>query len=149
MTDYSINEAPPGPAGQTLPQIPPPPMAPWGFHGMFDCDNCDLDKLQNKENIQQWVQEIVTSLGWQQVGILSIDSNGDAVNATSGYILYQSFNKGTISAHVSDINKQIYVDIFSYTEFAPNIIDASLVKYFGDAVKVRKILMPRNAAVGL
>lgn len=148
MTTDLINDTPPTTPGQVLPTIPPPPPRPWGYHGIFDCNKCDLAKIQDQTVISQWVAELSTTLNWTAISKIAIAVNGTLDANTAGFVVYQAFNNGSLSVHISDNNKQIYVDLFSYAEFDPIAVDNSLIKYFGDTVEVRKVLMPRNAAVG-
>lgn len=140
INPVSIEQLPPMPLGQM------PPM-PWGFHGIFDCVNCSLDKMQDKDNIQAWITELTAALALLPIDSLLIIFNGLADNNTSGFVVFQPLSNGSISVHMSDNNRELYVDLFSYSEYQPGIVDTSLLKYFGD-VTIRKVLMPRNAAVG-
>lgn len=133
---------------QIIPSQPtqaiPSDLAPWGYHAIMDCSNCDLAKMTDKANIQAWLDALVIGAGFTAVGSSVIELTG--TGAQTGYTAVQLIIPSAITAHFVDAARQIYIDIFSCTQFDPTTAEASIKAFFGADVSVKKILIPRNAA---
>ena len=129
MTDNTIQVDVPAPS-QTK---------PWGFHGIFDCSSCDLDKIQSADNIKSWLTDLVSKIQATTV------SDAIVVTTADGYTAIQITN-GSIVAQFVDATQHIYIDIFSNSEFNPSLVEDGIKQFFS-AEKINKILLPRNAAL--
>ena len=129
-------------------QVPAPQsVVPWGFHGIFDCSGCDLDKIQSADNIKSWLSSLLTAIDMTAVGDPIVTMTGVGMPDKEGYTAIQIIVPSSIVAHFIDSTQHIYIDVFSCKEFDPTKVEASISSFFGANTKINKMLIPRNAAL--
>jgi hypothetical protein len=115
---------------------------PWGFHAIMDCTNCNLEKITDIANINAWLVNTLQETKLTAVGTASV------VAADAGYIAVQILTTGTITAQFVNADSQVYIDVFSNTEYNPVNLETSIKTFFGVVeTDIKKILIPRNATV--
>ena len=137
MTDNTIQVDVPAPS-QTK---------PWGFHGIFDCSSCDLDKIQSADNIKAWLADLLVTIDMTAIGEPIVTLTGVGMEDKEGYTAVQIIVTSSIVARFIDSTKHIYIDVFSCKEFDPKKVETSITTFFGADTKINKILLPRNAAL--
>ena len=45
-------------------------MAYWGYHAMFDCGACDKDLIASKENVYNFIKELVPAIDMVAFGVM-------------------------------------------------------------------------------
>jgi hypothetical protein len=115
---------------------------PWGFHAIMDCANCNSTKITDLSNISAWLVDVLQKTKLISVGTATV------VATDAGYTAVQILTTGTITAQFVDAHNQIYIDVFSNTEYNPVELETSIKTFFSvtDA-DIKKILIPRNATV--
>jgi S-adenosylmethionine decarboxylase len=116
----------------------------WGHHLMLDCGECDLKKMQNKENIEHWIKSLVVDIDMEPIGEPWIAQVEIDKPERAGYIAMQAIVSSHISAHFVDSVRQIYVDVFSCRKFDKETVKQSMIKYF-DAGAIREYAITRQA----
>jgi len=116
----------------------------WGHHLMLDCGECDLEQMQDKENIECWIKCLLVDIDMEGLGDPYITRIETGKPDRDGYIAMQVILTSHISAHFVDSVKQIYVDIFSCRKFDKETVKQSLIKYF-DAGAIREYSITRQA----
>jgi S-adenosylmethionine/arginine decarboxylase-like enzyme len=129
-------------------QVPAPqPVVPWGFHGIFDCSECDLDKIQSADNIKSWLSALLVAIDMTPIGDPIVAMTGVGMPDKEGYTAIQIIVTSSIVAHFIDSTKHIYIDVFSCKEFDPTKVEDNIKTFFGTNTKINKMLIPRNAAL--
>jgi len=115
---------------------------PWGFHAIMDCANCNSVKITDLSNISAWLVDVLQKTNLTSVGTATV------VATDAGYTAVQILTTGTITAQFVDSHNQVYIDVFSNTEYNPVELETSIKTFFSvtDA-DIKKILIPRNATV--
>jgi S-adenosylmethionine/arginine decarboxylase-like enzyme len=116
----------------------------WGYHLMLDCSECDVDMMRDKQNIYNFVKELIKDIEMVAHGepIIEFLCPGDP--SKEGYSLMQLITTSSITGHFIDYDKHIYLDVFSCKEFDPNIVKGVVEKFFGSR-KMRMNFITRNA----
>lgn len=122
--------------------IPAPvEIIPQGFHAIMDCSSCELDKLENVDNLRAWLLSIGEIIG------TDIVADATVTTTAFGHNIVQVFSDASVIARCVDQEQHIYIDIFSFKEFNPELVESAIKSSFGSGAKVNKILIPRNASV--
>jgi len=116
----------------------------WGYHAMFDCASCELDKVRSKENIVAFIKEIVKEIDMVAYGEPMVEHFATHDPDKAGHSFCQMIETSNITGHFVDKNGDIYIDIFSCKEYNPNTAKDVIVKYFNPS-KVRLNYITRNA----
>lgn len=125
----------------------PVQTAPLGFHAVMDCADVDSAKIKDSTNIQNWVADILTKLGSTASGTVALSNAG--LTGKNGYSAFQLFNTGSLTAHFMEDQRHIYIDIFAWQMFNPELVEASIKSFFGAGTDIKKILLPRNASIAV
>ena len=116
----------------------------WGHHLMLDCGECDLEKMQNKDHIEQWIKCLVVDIDMEAVGEPYIAQVAMDQEDKAGYTAMQVIVTSHIAAHFVDSTRQIYLDVFSCRKFDKETVKQSVIKYF-DAGAIREYSITRQA----
>jgi len=120
-------------------------LTPWGYHGIFDCSNCDSSSIQTESTIRACLTEIasLTADSVESEAFITVTGRGNA--ETEGFSAVQLLNTGNITANFINHSKHMYIDVFSHKEFTASDVEVCLKKYFGSAININKIFLPRKA----
>jgi S-adenosylmethionine/arginine decarboxylase-like enzyme len=111
---------------------------------MLDCGECDLKKMQNKENIEHWIRSLVVDIDMEPIGEPWITQVAMDQPDKGGYTAMQAIVTSHISAHFVDSTKQIYLDVFSCRKFDKETVKQSVIKHF-DTGAIREYSITRQA----
>ncbi len=116
----------------------------WGYHLMLDCSECDVDMMRDKQNIYNFVKELVEDIEMVAHGepIIEFLCPGDP--SKEGYSLMQLITTSSITGHFIDHDRHIYLDVFSCKFFEPSKVKHVVEKFF-DTKKMRMNYITRNA----
>lgn len=135
MAETSTSLNPPAPT------LTPSEVVPVAYHAIIDCANCELDKIQNVDTINQWLSTVKDTLG------LTFDQKPTVTKTNVGYSVLQLFGTDSIDILFIDDKRQLYLDVFRLTEFDPVKLEETLKQSFGTTMEIKKVLLPRNSAV--
>lgn len=119
-------------------------MSNWfGYHAMFDCANCDREKISSRDNIYNYVKTLVEEIDMVAVGepIIEMLCVGDP---KVGYSMMQLISTSNITGHFMEISGEVYLDIFSCKPFDVKIAER-VVEDFFKPEKMRVNYLIRNA----
>lgn len=116
----------------------------WGHHLMLDCGECDLEKIQDKANIEHWIKCLVIDIDMEPVGEPYIVQVAMDQEDKAGYTAMQLIVTSHIAAHFVDSTKQLYLSIFSCRKFDKETVKQSVIKHF-DAGAIREYSITRQA----
>ena len=117
----------------------------WGYHLMLDCDNCDIKKMTDKNNIKLFIKELVGAINMVAVGEPWIEETAIGIPEKEGFSMYQLIVTSNISAHFVNLPKQIYLDVFSCKEFNKQFVIEVVSKFF-NPTSINQNFIIRNAA---
>ena len=119
-------------------------MAYWGYHAMFDCATCDVDKVTSKENVYNFIKELVPAIDMVAYGEPMIEHFATHAPDKAGISFVQMIETSSITGHLVDANGDGYIDIFSCKTVDVNIAEALINKYFNPK-KIRVNFITRSA----
>jgi len=119
-------------------------MSYWGYHAMFDCASCDIDKSTSKENVAAFIKELVPAIDMVAFGEPMIEHFATHAPDKAGISFIQMIETSNISGHLVDSNGDAYIDIFSCKPVDVVIAQAVIEKYFNPC-KVRLNFLTRSA----
>ena len=101
----------------------------WGQHLILDLGGCN-ENIARKESLRAFVAELVDAIDMVAYGEPIIEHFATHSQAAAGYSLVQLIETSAISAHFSDHNRDVYLDIFSCKSFDENRVVQVVDKYF-------------------
>jgi S-adenosylmethionine/arginine decarboxylase-like enzyme len=119
-------------------------MAYWGFHAMFDCASCDIDKVTSKENVHNFIKELVPAIEMIAFGEPMIEHFATHAPDKAGISFLQMIETSNISGHLVDSNGDAYIDIFSCKTVDVKVAEDLISKYFNPK-KIRLNFITRSA----
>jgi S-adenosylmethionine decarboxylase len=88
-------------------------MAYWGYHAMFDCAGATSTKITDKENVYNFIKELVPAIDMVAFGEPMIEHFATHAADKAGISFCQMIETSNISGHLVDLNGDAYIDIFS------------------------------------
>ena len=119
-------------------------MAYWGYHGMFDCTACDLERVKDKQNVYNFVKALVPAIDMIAYGEPMIEHFATHAPDKAGISFCQMIETSNISGHLVDINGDAYFDVFSCKPFDIGTVEDMINQYFGPE-KIRVNFVTRSA----
>jgi S-adenosylmethionine/arginine decarboxylase-like enzyme len=119
-------------------------MAYWGYHAMFDCAACDRDRVTDRNNIYQFIKELVPAIDMVAYGEPTIEHFAAHAEDKAGFSFVQMIETSSITGHLVDHNGDAYIDIFSCKTVDVKVAEDMIVKYFNPK-KVRLNFITRSA----
>lgn len=102
----------------------------WGYHLLMDCSNGDIDSISDKENIENFVNDLVDEIDMKAYGPPLIVHFAEHDEDKAGYSLCQMIETSNITGHFVDANGNFYIDIFSCKPFSMHKAVAVVQSYF-------------------
>jgi S-adenosylmethionine/arginine decarboxylase-like enzyme len=101
----------------------------WGWHLSVNASYCDLSKITDRDNIYNFIKQLVNDIDMIAYGEPEIVffGNGDK----SGFTSTQLISTSNICAHYVDEYKAVFLDVFSCKDFDQNTVVELVKKYFG------------------
>lgn len=115
----------------------------WGYHLMLDCAECNVEQMQQKENLIQFTKDLVKRIDMIAHGEPMVEYFGEGEDK-AGFSLLQLISTSSITGHFVDHYKHIYLDVFSCKPFDQEVVIKCVKEYFG-AGKCRVNFVTRNA----
>jgi S-adenosylmethionine/arginine decarboxylase-like enzyme len=116
----------------------------WGYHALFDCSECNIHLISDKENIRTFIKELVKEIDMVSFGEPMIEYFKTHDPNKSGISFFQMIETSNISGHMVESTSDAYIDIFSCKEFDTNTANKIIQKYF-DPKKSRLNFITRQA----
>jgi S-adenosylmethionine/arginine decarboxylase-like enzyme len=101
----------------------------WGQHLILDMGGCN-ENISRKESLRAFVIELVDAIDMVAYGEPIIEHFATHNQAAAGYSLVQLIETSAISAHFSDHNRDLYLDVFSCKPFDSSMVVRVVDKYF-------------------
>jgi S-adenosylmethionine/arginine decarboxylase-like enzyme len=107
----------------------------WGYHLILDCHACDVPSIQSKENIYNWIKQLVKAIDMEPIGEPRIEYTAEQFPDKAGFTAIQVIVTSSIVAHFVDSTGDVYIDVFSCKEFD----NATVIKTIDQAFKPKKV----------
>ena len=107
-----------------------PAQSPWGQHLVLDFNGCPKELLADRENILNWIKELVHAIDMVAYGEPVIEHFATHSHEAAGYTLLQMIETSNIAAHFAENIGQVYIDVFSCKAFDVEVALGICKKYF-------------------
>ena len=116
----------------------------WGYHTLFDCKSCSMEKIKSEDNIRSFIKNIVWAIDMKAYGEPMIAHFATHNPAAAGYSFCQMIETSNISGHFVDKTNDCYIDIFSCREYDKDIA-RKVIKDFFEPQEIRTKYIERSA----
>jgi S-adenosylmethionine/arginine decarboxylase-like enzyme len=111
---------------------------PWGYHALFDCQSCPIERVTSEENIREFINEIVSAIKMESYGEPMIAHFATHDADAAGYSFCQMIETSNITGHFSDKTGDCYIDVFSCKEYDTDVAAGIIDDFFRpEEVKMR------------
>jgi S-adenosylmethionine/arginine decarboxylase-like enzyme len=117
-------------------------VTPWGYHLVLDCAGCNHNAITDRDNIYNFVKQLVVDIDMVAYGEPQIVNFGSGDKA--GYTLVQLIETSNICCHFVNENDTMYLDVFSCKPYNDAVVEELVSKYFG-VKSMRKAFFTRKA----
>ena len=111
---------------------------------MFDCAACDKELVTSRDNIYNFIKELVPAIDMVAYGEPMIEHFATHAADKAGHSFCQMIETSSITGHLVDINGDAYIDIFSCKPVDIGVAEDTIRRYFKPS-KVRVNFITRNA----
>lgn len=98
----------------------------FGFLLIFDCKNCNPIFLKDKDMLQYFIDYTIKSMNMKPVGNTIYeyfpDNDFNISNDLVGFSITQIISMSSITIHICEISRNVYIDIFTCCDINDNII---------------------------
>jgi S-adenosylmethionine/arginine decarboxylase-like enzyme len=116
----------------------------WGYHLLLDCTAGNLEEIKSKENIYNFIKELVVAIDMVAFGEPWIERFATHDAEKAGFSLCQMIETSNITGHFCDKDGNFYIDVFSCKPFENDIVLNVVDKYF-HPTKIRMHFISRDA----
>jgi len=102
----------------------------WGYHLLIDCKAGNINQITSKENISDFVKELVDKIDMIAYGDLMIERFATHDPSKAGISFCQMIETSNITGHFVDLNGDFYIDIFSCKEYSTEAVLEMVTEYF-------------------
>ena len=102
----------------------------WGYHLLLDCKQGDISSITSKENISNFVKQLVKDIDMVAYGDLMIERFATHDPDKAGISFCQMIETSNITGHFVDLNGDFYIDVFSCKSYDTNTVLDLVQKYF-------------------
>jgi S-adenosylmethionine/arginine decarboxylase-like enzyme len=116
----------------------------WGYHLLLDCTAGNMNEISSKENIYNFIKELVIAIDMVAFGEPWIERFATHDAAKAGISFVQMIETSNITGHFCDIDGSFYIDVFSCKPFENDVVLNVIEKYFHPE-KIRLHFISRDA----
>ena len=116
----------------------------WGYHLLLDCSSGDKDLISSKDNVRNFILELVKAIDMVAFGDPWIERFATHDQEKAGISFCQMIETSNITGHFCEKNGNFYIDIFSCKPYSSDTAIEVVDKYFRPT-KVRQHYISRDA----
>ena len=116
----------------------------WGYHLLLDCTAGDKDLIGSKQNIKEFITELVWAIDMIAFGDPWIERFATHSVDKAGISFCQMIETSNITGHFCDVDGNFYIDIFSCKPYDMDIVIDMVEAYFKPK-KIRSHYISRDA----
>ncbi len=113
----------------------------WGRIALIDLYDCNEEKIRNKREIKRFVNQLCTEINMNKVGKTGIKRFGEG--KLKGYSAMQFISTSSITIHCDEIDKRVFIDIFSCKNFDKNRMEKFSNQFFNAKKSKTRIIKRR------
>lgn len=106
----------------------------WGWELCLDCKDCELNKINDLINIEEFVSELCFATGMKKMGELHShyleDCEEYRVKDIVGYSVCQFIQTSSITIHFCETSRSMYLNFFSCKDYSDVVVKDLVIKYF-------------------
>ena len=102
----------------------------WGYHLILDCKSGSKKLIRDKQNLKNFVDELVNRIDMVAVGEPIIKYLASNAVDKAGYSLVQLIETSSIVGHFIDSSGNFYLDVFSCKEFEIEKVTECVDEFF-------------------
>ena len=115
----------------------------WGYHLILDCKSGSKKLIRDKQNLKNFVDELVNRIDMVAVGEPIIKYLASNAVDKAGYSLVQLIETSSIVGHFIDSSGNFYLDVFSCKEFEIEKVTECVDEFFSP-LKIRSRYLLRE-----
>ncbi|MDZ7775985.1 MAG: S-adenosylmethionine decarboxylase [Bacteroidales bacterium] len=112
----------------------------WGIMTSVDIQNCDYDKITNRNIINAFVIELCNLIEMKRYGKAQIVNFGEDDNI-AGYSLFQFIETSSITGHFVNKTSGVYLDVFSCKLYDVSKVLHFTQLFFNGTIKKYQIIL--------
>ena len=116
----------------------------WGYHLILDCHACDVPSIQSRDNVYNFIKNLVRDIDMEPIGEPYIEYTAAAFSDKAGFTAVQIIVTSSIVAHFIDSTGDLYLDVFSCKEFDNDTVIKSIQDTFAPK-RIRTNYLTRQA----
>lgn len=105
-------------------------MSYWGYQMTLDCHDCHRALIMEKYNVENFVKELVARIDMQAIGDPWIEYTAGDLPDKAGFTAVQIIVTSSIVAHFVDSTGDLYLDVFSCSQFDTDVVKHVVQEYF-------------------
>ena len=102
----------------------------WGYHLILDCKSGDKKLISDKQNIKNFVVELVDRINMVSFGEPTVEHFASHDEKKAGFSLVQLIETSSIVGHFIDSSGDFYLDVFSCKEFEIEKVTECVDEFF-------------------
>ena len=102
----------------------------WGYHLILDCKSGDKKLISDKQNIKNFVVELVDRINMVSFGEPIVEHFASHDGKKAGFSLVQLIETSSIVGHFIDSSGNFYLDVFSCKEFEIEKVTECVDEFF-------------------
>ena len=102
----------------------------WGYHLILDCKSGSKKLIRDKQNLKNFVDELVNRIDMVAVGEPIIKFLASNAVDKAGYSLVQLIETSSIVGHFINSSGDFYLDVFSCKEFEIEKVTECVDEFF-------------------
>ena len=102
----------------------------WGYHLILDCKSGDKKLISDKQNIKNFVVELVDRINMVSFGEPTVEHFASHDEKKAGFSLVLLIETSSIVGHFIDSSGDFYLDVFSCKKFDKDIVIECVKQYF-------------------
>jgi S-adenosylmethionine/arginine decarboxylase-like enzyme len=116
----------------------------WGYHLLLDCTAGDKELIGSKQNIREFITELVWAIDMIAFGDPWIERFATHSEDKAGISFCQMIETSNITGHFCDRDGNFYIDIFSCKPYNTDTVIELVNSYFKPQ-KIRQHYISRDA----
>lgn len=107
----------------------------WGYSIACDCSGlaCHIDLLNSEAYLKDFIKSLlekVDMVAWGEPLLMSLSCDDGFPEHLSGYSVVQLIHTSSLTVHINDLTKTMYLDLFSCKSFKNEDVIEVIEHYF-------------------
>ncbi len=116
----------------------------WGLHSLFDCVDCNKEKISSYDNIMEFTRTLVDAIDMKAYGEPMLERFCMDDPDRGGYSLAQMIETSLIDGHFVEAKGEAYISVNSCKDYNPEVVRHVIGKYFNPSIVYVQTLHRRS-----